>query len=71
MRDLKLGMCYVDKGKGFAVGSCNYEVVLCFIWILDPPEEKGNNDTLKSSTDSYHLVVPMLFLVGLKGYVDS
>lgn len=32
-------MCYVDKGKGFAVGPCNYEVVLCFIRVFNPVEK--------------------------------
>lgn len=39
LRNLKLCMCYVDKGKAFTVGSCNYEVVLGFIWILNPARE--------------------------------
>lgn len=39
LRDLKLGVCDVDEGKTFAIRSCNYEVVLCFIWILNPAQE--------------------------------
>lgn len=43
LRNLKLGMCNVDKGKGFTVGSCNYEVVLGFIWVFNPSKEKERN----------------------------
>lgn len=40
LRNLKLGMGYVDKGKAFTVGSCNYKVVLGFIRVFDPSKEK-------------------------------
>lgn len=36
LRNLKLSMSDVDKGKPFAVGSSNNKVVLCFIWIFNP-----------------------------------
>lgn len=45
LRHLKLGMCYVDKGKPFTVGSCNYKVVFGLIWVFNPSKEKEQQQT--------------------------
>lgn len=55
MRNLKLGMCYVNKGKAFTVGSGNYKVVLGVIWVFDPSKENKKEEMLhlKSPWQSY------------------
>ncbi|TNN60611.1 hypothetical protein EYF80_029212 [Liparis tanakae] len=39
-RNLKLGVCHVDKGKAFTVGSGNDEMVLGFIGVFNPARWK-------------------------------
>lgn len=72
MRNLKLGMCYVDKGKAFTVGSRDYEVVLGFIWVFDPSKGKRNEVTLKKHLTKrfkFNILVETAFSEGLNGCV--
>ena len=41
LRDFKLCVCNVNKGKAFAVVSCNYKIVLCFLQVFNPLENKN------------------------------
>ena len=53
LRGFKLCMCDVNKGKVFAVGSCNYEMVLCVIRVFNPSEKERKKQPTKDVKNVY------------------